>query len=204
MGRMSVSERRKLLLLAGSRVAARDGVAELTTRAVALEAGMPQGAFHYCFRSKEELLAELITLTAQRLTEAAVPAVDREAPLVDQFFSAFQGLWHSLTDTSGKQLSLYELTIYAVRTPGLQGLATAQYATYTKAAATFLEQLAADCDVVWLVELADLARLLVATFDGLGLSWLADPESGSTSIESSVKLLAVQFVGHTAAAPHRP
>lgn len=60
MPHIPVAERRRQLAQAALRVLVRDGVAAASTRRIAEEAGMAQGAFHYCFRSKQELLHEVI------------------------------------------------------------------------------------------------------------------------------------------------
>lgn len=199
MSRMSVTQRRELLLAAAVRVAVRDGVAELTTRAVAVEAGMPQSAFHYCFRSKDELLAEVVAMASDRLTAIAAPIIDPRASLLDQFVSALEQRWQALMEAPGTQLSLYELTIYAVRTPGLEALTVEQYAAYAAAAERFLDHLAWKCGVVWTVEITPLAQLFVATIDGLGLSSIADTTTSFP--RAALNILAAQLVSLTEPAP---
>jgi AcrR family transcriptional regulator len=67
---MSADARRAELLQAALRVMSRDGIAAGTTRAIVAEAGMPLATFHYCFRSRNELLRELITLLTSQEQEA--------------------------------------------------------------------------------------------------------------------------------------
>lgn len=57
MVRISAGERREELIKALVRVVARAGIEGATTRQIAKEAGMTLAALHYCFESKEELLA---------------------------------------------------------------------------------------------------------------------------------------------------
>jgi len=69
-----VDERRRELVEAALRVMARDGVAAATTRAVTAEAGMTQSRFHYCFRSKAELLHEVVeTMVSNQVTSVLDP-----------------------------------------------------------------------------------------------------------------------------------
>ena len=70
MARVSAEERRRQLVAAAFRVIGRDGFAGVTTRRVCAEAGAPLAAFHYCFASKQELLAELTTQTMAALLSA--------------------------------------------------------------------------------------------------------------------------------------
>lgn len=173
MSRLAVADRRALLLAAASRIIARDGIAEMTTRAIANEAGMPQGAFHYCFRSKDELLVELIRATIDDLITRSSAAVTTSTDLYETIRMSLRGLWQNVVDPADKQLALYELTTYALRNPDL-ALAEAQYHGYTLAATRFLETVAERTLIEWTVPVPTLARLLVSVVDGLGLNWLAD------------------------------
>ena len=73
MTRMSAAERREQLVAAAIRVMTRDGVVRATTRAIASEAGMPLGVFHYAFRSKAELMA-VVTETIAQQSKAEIDA----------------------------------------------------------------------------------------------------------------------------------
>ncbi|QXC46273.1 TetR/AcrR family transcriptional regulator [Rhodococcus qingshengii] len=174
MSRLAVAERRDLLLTAAARVIARDGMVDLTTRAIAAEAGMSQGAFHYCFRSKDELLADLITSTAAHLIDVSVASIEILDSFEETLGAALRGLWETIVDPPEKQLALYELTVYALRNPGLRDLPAKQYVGYFSAAERFLEVIADRTGVEWSISTTVLARLLVAVVDGLGLNWLAD------------------------------
>lgn len=174
MSRLAAADRRELLLTAAARVIARDGMVDLTTRAIAAEAGMSQGAFHYCFRSKDELLAGLITSTATHLIEASIAAIEIRDSLEETLRGALRGLWDNIIDPPEKQLALYELTVYALRNSGLRDLSAKQYEGYFIAAARFLEVAAERTRTEWTVSVSILARLLVTVIDGLGLNWLTD------------------------------
>ena len=60
-------------MAAAIRVMTRDGVAKATTRAIASEAEMPLGVFHYAFRSKQELMT-MVTETIARQSKAEIDA----------------------------------------------------------------------------------------------------------------------------------
>ena len=74
MARMSAGDRRELLVAAAIRVMTRDGVAKATTRAIASEAEMPLGVFHYAFRSKQELMT-MVTETIARQSKAEIDVI---------------------------------------------------------------------------------------------------------------------------------
>jgi len=76
----------------------------------------------------------------------------------------------------GRQLAMYELTAYALRTPALRDLARRQYQAYrdiaAAIAASWIETRQPD-----LPGGSDaLMRLMAVLFDGITLAWLADPD----------------------------
>ena len=75
MPHIAVDERRQLLVEAAIRVMARDGVAKATTRAIAAEAGMALAAFHYSFRSKQELLENVLEAITSHTVDQALQAL---------------------------------------------------------------------------------------------------------------------------------
>ena len=179
-GRLAVDDRRALLLDAALRVIARVGIAALTTRAITEEAGMRQGVFHYCFRDKNEMLAELIALTVSRLIEDSSVVNVVQGDFGATVRSTLRALWAKISETPTSHLALYELTLYAMRDPELTALAQRQYEGYLAAASRLLSTLARDAGIRWLVPTDTLARMLVTTIDGLGLSWLADRDAQAT------------------------
>ncbi len=174
MARIAVEDRRQLLIDAAWRVLARDGLANLTTRSVAAEAQMPQGAFHYCFSSKEELLTTLVSGAVDELAErSAHPVAPVDAELHTILRETIYALWQRIVDPPGKQLALYELTVYAVRS-GATDLPTDQYRGYFGAATQLLDAVANAAEINWTVPTDTLARLIVSVIDGVGLTWLTD------------------------------
>lgn len=178
--RLTVDDRRALLLDAALRVIARVGIAALTTRAITEEAGMRQGVFHYCFRDKNEMLAELIALTVSRLIEdsSVVNVVKGDFSATVRF--TLRALWTKISATPTSHLALYELTLHAMRDPELAALAQRQYEGYLAAASRLLGTLAQEAGIRWLVPTDTLARTLVTVIDGLGLNWLADRDAQAT------------------------
>lgn len=183
---------------AGARVVARDGIAAASTRRIAEEAGVPQGLVHYWFARKEDLVEEIVLAylrefeaTASRRTLPGSGPPDQtgqtdrtdqadrtDHPRPDEVYRRLLAAFDVVrTDGRGRQLAMYELTMWALRTPGMADLARRQYAAYRDTAtrlATFwldehADSLPAPVDVV--------AQFLTALFDGLSLAWLADPET---------------------------
>jgi AcrR family transcriptional regulator len=193
--------RRAELVNAARTVIARDGVAAATTRRIAQEAGLPHGTFHYWFSGKEELFEELIAEVLQELADAATPAADAseaDASVLDMLRAAFAAVENDEKDQPGRQLAMYELTAFALRTPPLRDLARRQYHAYRDIAAaiaapwieTRQPDLPGGSDA--------LARLMAVLFDGITLAWLADPE-GTKPDELFVLIdaLVEAAVGHS-------
>jgi AcrR family transcriptional regulator len=163
--RRSSDDRRRELVEAALRVMARDGVAAATTRAVTAEAGMTQSRFHYCFRSKAELLHEVVTAMVGNQVTSVLSAV-RTGGDVGSALRAY--CQHLIDNPEWHQLS-YELTQYALRTPGLAELAAQQYQAYLDGAA----------EVMAVVGARVPARLVVAVLEGVTLQWLVDRDDAA-------------------------
>jgi len=69
---------------------------------------------------------------------------------------------------------MQELVQYSLRTPGLEELPRAQYASYLHTARVLLERGAELTGVEWTLPIEQLARILIAITDGLTIAWLAD------------------------------
>lgn len=201
--RRDSAQRREQLVGAGARVVARDGVAAASTRRIAEEAGVPQGLVHYWFTSKEELVEEVVLAylnefeaTVSRRTGGPTGTPDSpdtsDTPAAgqpdDEVYRRLMAAFEVVrTDDRGHQIAMYELTTWALRTPGMADLARRQYAAYrktaTRLASFWLDQhgdrLPTSTDVA--------AQFLTALFDGLSLAWLADPDG--TDPEQVLRLL---------------
>jgi AcrR family transcriptional regulator len=83
MGRaVDHEERREIFAAAALRVIMRDGVAGLTVRAVAKEAGFTTGALTHYFHSKDQLLIEASELSA-RLVRDQMERAERISPAIE-------------------------------------------------------------------------------------------------------------------------
>ncbi|MCZ0983105.1 TetR/AcrR family transcriptional regulator [Streptomyces diastatochromogenes] len=182
MARQSADERREQLVEAAIRVMIRDGVAKATTRAIVGEAGLPLGAFHYCFRSKRELLhsvIERIMLNSLAFTPTHTPEdtpedtpAPTDAPTLIR--STLHAYWEGIRARPSEHLVTYELTQYALREPGLADVARRQYQHYLQANIDHLTAVADQANIRWTVDIPVLARVGLSLLDGLTLNWLID------------------------------
>jgi len=172
--------RRAQLIAAATRVVARDGVAAATTRRIAQEAGVPHGLVHYWFSGKDELLEEVVQgmlrqLEAVTSVPAAAGSSGRSAAedVIDRFRSAFAV---AESDDRGRQIALFELTTWSLRSPDHREVARTQYAAYRATAASVTSAWLAEHKVELPGAPDVLAQFVAALFDGVNLAWLADPD----------------------------
>ncbi|KQS68641.1 TetR/AcrR family transcriptional regulator [Modestobacter sp. Leaf380] len=107
--------RRTELLTATRRLIAREGVAAVSHRSVAAEAGVPKSSVAYHFTDTEGLLAAALGAQTEALV-AALPAVPGGADpggLADRLVALF-------TADRDQVLAGYELYLLAARRPGLR------------------------------------------------------------------------------------
>src|SRR6187402_2940956 len=181
MPRIPATERRAALVRAALTVSSRDGLAAATTRAIVREARMPLASFHYAVASRDELLRDVVELVVAGEGQAA-GALLGDARDIRQAVRDALGAYLALVRSDpGHEQAMFELTQYALRTPGLDDLPPAQYRSYHAAAQALLEEGAARVGIRWAVPVADLARLLVTLTDGLTLAWLADRDDAAAS-----------------------
>ncbi|MDJ0384839.1 TetR/AcrR family transcriptional regulator [Streptomyces sp. G-G2] len=174
MARLSADERREQLVEAAIRVMISDGVAKATTRAIAGEAGIPLGAFHYCFRSKEELLHSVIERIMLRTLAPVATEGAEGASTRDIIRDTLHAYWDGVRQRPAEHMVTYELTQYALRQPGLTEVARRQYQHYLKINTDHLEAIAEAAGIRWTVALPTLARYGLNLMDGLTLNWLID------------------------------
>ncbi len=181
MVRRSADERREELIEAAIKVMIRDGVAKATTRTIVAEAGLPLGAFHYCFRSKEELLHSVIERITQGALAPAVAAAAAGVPVADIVRDTLRVYWDRIRATPDEHLLTYELTQYALRQPGLAEVARRQYRHYLAVNGESLATMARLAGFEWTVPLPTLARYGLAVLDGLTLNWLIDRDDAAAA-----------------------
>lgn len=175
MTRMSAEDRRERLVDAAIAVMTREGVARATTRAIAAEAEMPLGVFHYAFRSKTELM-EMVT---QRIARKSKSGIDDAvlaggaADLQEVTRAGLMAYFEHVVEHPNAHLVPYELTTNALRDPELEGLAAQQYDYYLRENEELLLAAAAVFEVEFVAPLSVVSRWVFSTMDGLALNYLA-------------------------------
>jgi AcrR family transcriptional regulator len=177
--RMSVTERRGLLVDAAIKVMAREGVPNTTTRMIVAEAGMQIGVFHYCFRSKEELVLEVMKTITDRNFEAVGRAIDETSQPAELIALALDAYWAHIQRNPMEHLVTYELTHHALRRAG--GEAQAQYRSYIDGMEAILNVAAASGGFGWRTPVPTLARYILAVIEGITFQWLVDRDDAAAS-----------------------
>jgi AcrR family transcriptional regulator len=178
MARMALDERRERLVQAALTVVKREGVAGATTRAIVAEAGMPLGAFHYAFGSRDELLGAVVEAVADLDRMAAEPALASDAPepiaLNDLIRRGMDLFLDHLAADPYAELAFLELTLHGARQDLDDGVSRRRYSVAYSAPEYLLARSAKLCGREWAVSLGQAARLLVAALDGITIAYLAD------------------------------
>jgi AcrR family transcriptional regulator len=173
--RMSAEDRRDRLVEAAIRVMTRDGVARATTRAIASEAGMPLGVFHYAFHSKQELVSR-VTETIARQSKADIDAAVFAGGKQDLYQIILGGMtayFDHVVAHPHEHLVTYELTTTALRDPELEDVARRQYDYYLKENEQLLLAAAELFGFEFSEPVAVVTRYTLSVVDGLALNWLA-------------------------------
>lgn len=188
--RLAVGERRRLLAEAALRVMKRDGVAAATTRAVCAEAGMPHGAFHYCFRTKKEFYAEVLSMDVISDLSEAWSQVTHASP--DEAIAMLvRALWSQVEVDPDTQRVLFDLESTVLSSPELRDLLDQQYEASLDLAAASLTRLQEEAGFRFASPVRPLAGLILAALDGATWMWLTshDPELARSTMDELASVL---------------
>ncbi|SOD64379.1 transcriptional regulator, TetR family [Streptomyces zhaozhouensis] len=180
----SAAERREQLLDAAVEVMREGGIGAASTRAVAERAGLPQGAFHYCFRSKDELFAALLerelNASLGQVWDALAEVRDMEASIA----AALRALLDHVRSDPEYHLLSAELTDMAARTPALAHVARREHTTYVDHVDRMLRRWQESGGGRLSVDSRALAEALVAASIGITSAWLSarDDEAAHASV----------------------
>lgn len=199
MAQVPVTQRRQELVEAAFRTIARLGIRRATTREICAEAGMQQGIFHYCFRSKQELYRELIRVMVVDMVDAAVIVSDFGDDPEQCIRMSLLRVWKHATEHPDRQLAAYELTTFMLRDKELSDLAAWQYRQYAEQGERLALAIESATGTGWSVPRPVLARMLSSGMDGLVLGWLADRDTGMA--EAALDAFSTAVVGLSVQTP---
>jgi AcrR family transcriptional regulator len=182
--RIPAIERRAALVHAALHVVAERGVAAATTRAIVAQAGMSLASFHYAFTSRDELLGELIDTALEQEKRTLAPALAPEFEPVsmrDAIRAGLEQYFLGVKADPQREKAMFELTHWAMRTPGMHALARRQYDRYYALAEAALDVASEKSGASWDRPPAHIAALLVAITDGLTIGWLVNRDDAAAA-----------------------
>ncbi len=98
-------------------VIARDGVHGATTRAIVAEAGMSLASFHYAFRSRDELIREVISFVVDQQEDVSRAALVPSPDVRSTVRAGLQAYFDLLREYPEREQAMFELMHYSMRTP---------------------------------------------------------------------------------------
>jgi AcrR family transcriptional regulator len=172
MGRaVDHDERREIFAGAALRVIMRDGIAGLTVRAVAKEAGFTTGALTHYFHSKDQLLIEASELSA-RLVRDRMERAERIRPALEAIRKVVSYALPLTAETRGYWriwVGYWERSSYDAEVADVMRL---RYAEWRDRLARLLARAQDEGDVAPEIDLAEAAQDLVLLVDGIGVQVL--------------------------------
>ncbi|MCM3039376.1 TetR/AcrR family transcriptional regulator [Paenibacillus motobuensis] len=164
-------EKREQIIDAAYKVMSAKGYEKASIKDIALEAGITPGLIHYYFRSKEEILMELLmsaskhyTYSMQRLQSSVPPeqlakaALNEPKERVEQ-----QPEWYQLR---------YELFALGLREPNISQSVNDLIENARNGISDILQKVFGSSSE----ETASTAAILIACFDGLAMQKLLNPD----------------------------
>jgi len=191
MARVEASVRAPQLIAAARRVLAREGVANTSLRAVAAEGEVPLGTLQYVFPTRELLLRAVIEDVATEIGQVLADSIQTGDGLAHAIRHSLRAFWTQLAAEVNLQIMQYELTMYALRTDGQQDLARWQYQSYADVVAQWCESAASNAGEVSAIPYPRLARVMLASVDGLIMQYVCDPddERAQADLETTIDML---------------
>ncbi|MEV8047464.1 TetR/AcrR family transcriptional regulator [Streptomyces griseoluteus] len=190
MAHISAAERRPQLIKAAIDLMTREGVAAGSTRAIAAELGVAQATVHYTFGTKEDLYRAVM----DQITDELVAQVQRAAPEDASFektFSALAGaLWGTMREPTSRHQLLSELTMFALRVPGLNEARQSHYQRVIEVTAQVIAETADRTGQKLAVSPETVARFFLSGFDGLTMQVLSCVPDEATERTSLAALVA--------------
>ena len=135
---------------------------------------MPLASFHYAFRSRDELIREVIASVVEGEKAAAVDSLVAGVDLRTTVRAGLQAYFDLVVARPSHEQAMFELFHYSLRTDDLADLPGAQYERYHAIARDVLEVGARLTGMRWVTPVDDVARLVVVFTDGVTLAWLGD------------------------------
>ncbi|MEG0214306.1 MULTISPECIES: TetR family transcriptional regulator [Actinomycetes] len=189
MARISVEDRSRQFIEAAARVIASEGIAAATTRRIATEAGAPLAALHYCFRSKDELLDEVYNHLSRDYARELDP-IPENVGLAEAVDLHIRRVWRRMLNAPHEQVTTFELLLRATRLADPEEIEKSNrinrsmYDAWVCSTSAVFRDAAERSQLKVKTDLDTVARMLIASIDGINLQHISDPD-----LERSARLI---------------
>ena len=187
-------DRRARIVEAARKLLAEEGYDRVTMKQVAKEAGVAQGLIHYYFSGKDEILLEVLAQAARRYGEE-MRRFGASLPGDKSFAEAALVRSKERVDREPERYRLrYELFALGLRKPELLEGVGNLLATGREGIGATIERIAERGQAPEkTVDTRAVAAVLLASFDGLALQKLVDPEG--FDLDAAYEVLAKMAEG---------
>ncbi len=166
---------RDLLLDAAEEVFAERGFEGASLDEIAQRAGYTRGAIYKHFSSKADLFLALNTRFNERFLETFVDAVEPGTPIEDVDMATIAKQWHAMQVQDPKVFALgLEFNLFILRHPEERDALRRRRHELAEMIATFIQQEAEHYGEELVMAPITIARLVLATSDGLQLASFLD------------------------------
>ena len=166
---------RDLLLDAAEEVFAARGFEGASLEEIAETAGYTRGAIYKQFGGKEELFFAANTRSNERFLQAFLEVIDPSTPLEHLDLASIAKRWHDMLTRDPRQYALgVEFNLYVLRNPDLRPRVAEQRRSIAEMIAAFIDDQAARTGLSLRMPSLTLARIVLATSDGLELAGYLD------------------------------
>ena len=164
-----------LLLDGAEEVFARRGFAGASLEEIADAAGFTRGAIYNHFGGKEELFLAVNERFNRRFLEGFLDLIDPSVPIAELDLASIAKRWHELQAGDGRNFALgVEFNLYLLRNPDVRARVAEQRLRIAEMIAGFIDEQAARLGFTLRLPSLTLARIVVATSDGLELAGYLD------------------------------
>ncbi len=204
---VAVMTNREALLESSTALLRDGGYADTTARAIASDAGVSLGAIGYHFGSTQKLLDAALAEGVRRWFEPVIEllAQPKAPPTLAQLGPALDGLLETLSRNRPLVIAYFEALVRAERSPALRTALAADFHALRTALTRGIEQILVHRPEAVAPDPQVAASLIMATFDGLIIQWLLDPQrlpSGSLIAETLQRAATLAPVETAQASSH--
>lgn len=171
------------------------GLAAVTTRKIAEKAAVNLATLHYYFENKDAVLTGALEMIISQMAGALSADIPPQPDIGKCIDHVISNSWRLILETREIQILQYELTLYTLRNKEAQSLSKFQYDSYCKVYEDAFRLGTGNMAVPPTIDLADLARFVVAGMDGLILQYLVDPDEARAARGLKQLICASQALG---------